>query len=255
MTADHILDLLAAKHHKEVFVSECKNGPSQFTGHLRLDAWVMFKSWTNPRTIGYEVKVSRSDFLADNKWRAYLPYCNEFYFVGPPGIIDVSELSAEAGLLVTSKTGARLFTKRKAPYRALAIPEDLYQYILMCRTRITREWWNDGKGQTEYWRAWLAENRESQEIGRDVSRRIQEVVAERIDKVEGANRDLRMENGALAIVKRLCDELGIDLTRQWSLRDELERAMAKLNGGELCQQLARTEEALAQARKAIEATR
>jgi hypothetical protein len=70
--------LLAKKHESDIFVEECKTGPA---GSRSLDGWAMEKSWANPRIIGYEVKVSRSDFLRDTKWHEYLDTCNEFYFV------------------------------------------------------------------------------------------------------------------------------------------------------------------------------
>lgn len=63
ITAKAILELLRAKHAEDVFVPECKTGPSQGHDHSRFDAWVMKKSWANAATIGYEIKVSRSDFL------------------------------------------------------------------------------------------------------------------------------------------------------------------------------------------------
>src|SRR5690242_5105664 len=108
-----IRKLLAAKHAEDVLVPECKDGPTQGGSHRRMDAWVMSKSWANPCVTGYEIKVSRSDFLGDEKWRTYLPLCNEFYFVAPSGIIEPDELPPEAGLLCVSSTGTVLFRKKK----------------------------------------------------------------------------------------------------------------------------------------------
>ncbi len=51
------------------------------------------------QTSGYEVKISRSDFVADDKWQEYLPFCNKFYFVCPPDLIKLSELPPETGLI------------------------------------------------------------------------------------------------------------------------------------------------------------
>lgn len=48
---------------------------------------------------GYEVKISRSDFKSDDKWTEYLPFCNKFYFVCPPDLIQPSELPKEIGLI------------------------------------------------------------------------------------------------------------------------------------------------------------
>ena len=66
MTSNLIKSLLAVRHAKDVFVEECKNGPTHNTKTLiKLDAWAMSRSWANPHTFGYEIKVSRSDFLSD----------------------------------------------------------------------------------------------------------------------------------------------------------------------------------------------
>jgi len=82
-TADQILNLLLIKHSKDVCVPECKGGPTWFGRHDRMDLWTMARSWAHPRCCAYEIKVSRSDFVNDKKWMAYLEYCNELYFVAP----------------------------------------------------------------------------------------------------------------------------------------------------------------------------
>lgn len=49
--------------------------------------------------IGYEVKVSRGDFLQDRKWSSYTPYFNRFYLATLPGVVVKGELPAEVGHL------------------------------------------------------------------------------------------------------------------------------------------------------------
>ena len=93
-----ILDKLKAKHTDDVFVAECKNGPTHTASHRRLDAWVMKKSWSPITMLGYEIKQSRSDFLQDNKWQAYLPCCHQLYFVCPKGYWDMPGMVFEKSL-------------------------------------------------------------------------------------------------------------------------------------------------------------
>ena len=155
MSADAIVSLLSVRHSEDVFVSECKDGPSQGSGHLRMDAWAMRKSWNNPTTYGYEVKISRSDFVGDDKWNLYLPLCSDFYFVCPSGLIQPGELGPEAGLIYVSATGTKLFLKKKAQRRDVKIPEDLFRYVLMCRAKITREY--DRPVARDQWKDWLKE--------------------------------------------------------------------------------------------------
>ena len=140
VTANQIVSLLARRHTKDVFLSECKTGYSWSRTAVcrRLDAWAMRKSWTKPYSYGYEIKVSRADWLRDRKWEEYLPFCTHFFIVTTPGVITDAkkEIPAEVGWLETSKKGGRLFIKKNAKYRKLQVPEDLYRYILMWRSEI-----------------------------------------------------------------------------------------------------------------------
>jgi len=64
LSSDDLLRLIADRHAEDVFVPQCKDGPTQGYGpKLRvLDAWAMRKSWSQWSTVGYEIKVSRDDF-------------------------------------------------------------------------------------------------------------------------------------------------------------------------------------------------
>ena len=60
------------------FITECKTCSTYFPdpqGLLKFDGLAITKSYTKPNIIGYEIKVSRNDFLQDNKWHLYLQYC------------------------------------------------------------------------------------------------------------------------------------------------------------------------------------
>lgn len=138
LTAKDIILLLAKRHKNDVFVSECKTGSSQYSKTVRFDAWVMKKSWLNPCTIGYEIKVSRSDFTSDTKWQKYLDYCNEFYFVCPDGLIRKEELPKGVGLLWVSRNAKTLYRKRFAETNNIQIPDSIFRYILMSRTTIKK---------------------------------------------------------------------------------------------------------------------
>ena len=84
------------------FITECKNGSTYFPpaqGLLKFDGLAITKSYTKPCIIGYEIKVSRGDFLQDGKWHLYLQYCNEFYFVVPHGLVKKDELPDNVGLI------------------------------------------------------------------------------------------------------------------------------------------------------------
>lgn len=251
-SADHLVKLLAAKHAQDVFVDECKNGPTWTAGpdgHLRLDAWAMKRSYRHPLAIGYEVKVCRQDFEGDEKWRGYLAYCHEFYFVCPTGLIQAAQLPDDTGLLWMSKTGTRLFRKKKARYRPdVKIPEDFYRYILMSRARIDpRGRPEPGRGdKAAFWREWLEREQDMKDVGWRVSRRLKTLIREQIDTVASKNEILRAENEKLAVVKALVEEMGIPLY-QWGYKESVQKKiedLQKLLPEDFRQNLERAEQAV-----------
>ena len=134
ITEQQIIDVLASKHTRDLFVPHCKTGPSWGGGKpMIFDAWVMPYSWTKP-IIGYEIKTDHSDFKWDRKWPGYLEFCNLFYFVCPWGLIDLKEVPKEAGLCYLTKTGASVrYIKRSPVHWWHMIPPSIFQYVLMWR--------------------------------------------------------------------------------------------------------------------------
>lgn len=206
VTADVVVKLLAERHAEDVFVPECKDGPTQSGPHMRLDAWAMKKSWAHPAVFGYEVKVSRSDFLGDDKWRGYLRTCNSFYWVCPQGLISLSEVAEEAGLIYVTSSGGRLYMKKKAPYRDVVIPESIWRYILMCRARIGAETEDINRKQhgREYWQKWLTDRATDKELGYMVSR----AVRGHVEDVERESRRLEKKMAQYDDVRATLQKLG-----------------------------------------------
>ena len=233
ISAQKIVNLLAVKHSADMFVPECKDGPSYgrdpVTGksHLRMDAWVMNRSWANACITAYEVKVSRSDFLADNKWTDYLPLCNCFYFVCPTELIALEEVPAGTGLIYVSKTGTRLFTKRKAPRREVEIPESLWRYVLMCRTRIDTERSFRATSQEQYWKTWLKTKREKRKIGYEVSRQLRQHLDRQRERRERAEALVAGYEQFRAKLR----ELGIDPDKpihSWSAERQIGEVLGRI---------------------------
>lgn len=76
--------------------------------------------------IGYEIKVSRSDFRAEMRKphkRAWgVAITNEFYFAVPAGLVTPDEVPADCGLLYVTRGGSRVVSR--APItRALPLPQ------------------------------------------------------------------------------------------------------------------------------------
>ncbi len=225
INARQLVDLLAVRHSKDVFVSECKTGPTQCgPGVQSMDAWAVRKSWAHPLAIAYEVKVSRSDFVHDDKWRGYLEYCNQFYFVAPPKLINPNELPAEAGLLVCSANATRLYTKKKSPYRDVTLPDSLYRYILFSRASIHRP----GKQQEDYagfWRRWLRGKQDLSDMGKRVSKRLQERFREEIYFRDTKQDRLTKDIDRLTNAQKMLTALGFTADHvplEYSIRERLD---------------------------------
>lgn len=220
MTANKILSLLENKHINDVFIPECKNGSTWFTNHRRLDAWAMPKSWTNLKFIGYEIKVNRSDFLNDNKFQEYYKMCNELYFVTPKGLCQTNEIPEDCGLLEVSSTGNRLFTRKKAKYRKIDFPEDLFVYILMCRAKITKE--KNLGSEINYWQQWLEEKENKQSLGHAVSKKLKQNYEEKIINVQNKQKELENRLNKYDEFKKLLENIGItDNDSVWNARDKI----------------------------------
>jgi len=223
--AGRIGRLLAEKHSRDVFVAECKDGPSH-GGHRRMDAWVMAKSWSKPLVTVYEIKVSRSDFIKDEKWHNYLPLCNKFVFVCPHGLIAPEEIPQDCGLMWVSKTGNRLFTKRKAVYRDVVIPNSVFIYILMWRVQVCRE--HEVGGQDyEYWKGWLEQKEEKKRAGHEVTRQIGKLSSDRIAVAEMENSRLKSQIRDLEGIKVFLEELQI-APGAWNVKERIQERMKLL---------------------------
>lgn len=206
ISAKQILELLAAKHSDDVFVPECKDGPSG-TGMARLDAWAMKKSWANPQMIGYEIKVSRADFLRDTKWPAYLSMCHELYWVTPWKMVMPEEIPDGTGLMWVTNTGTRVQVKRKAPHRDIQVPANVMAYILMCRTAVHGERLQQSKA--EYWRDWLAKHRDDQVMGSEVRYQIARQIRTTLEQAERRAKNAEQRLKAFEDLERELDSMGI----------------------------------------------
>lgn len=179
---------LAERHKDDLFLTEVKNGPtySATKGELLIiDALAIKKSWANPRIDGYEIKISRSDFVRDNKFQGYMQMCNAFWFVTVKGIATEAEIPDEAGWIEYNPKRKTLYTRKKAPYREIEIPVKMFYYIMM--TRLDSDRYPFFSSREEYIKAYLEHKIETRELAfRLKSRLIEQVAA-----LEKQNKELR----------------------------------------------------------------
>jgi len=221
-----LLALLAERHKSDVFVPECKNGPTQIktARQLRLDAWAMPRSWVPLRFFGYEIKVSRSDFLKDDKIPAYLPLCTDLYVACQRNLIQPEELPAEIGLLWASDNASRFFTKRKAVHRNISPPIELFAYILMCRTKIKCEL--GPIDRMEHYKRMLQERKD---LGRSICKAMNREISDRVKGAELRADEAEAKALQLQNVERAFKELGFDPSSvggYYNIRSRLRSALS-----------------------------
>ena len=251
VTSTEIKKALAKYHPKAYFITECKTCSTYFPdpqGVLIFDGLAVTKSYTHPCIIGYEIKVSRSDFLGDNKWHLYLQYCHEFYFVVPAGLIAKGEIPENVGLIYYYPEQGKLLKKRKAVYRNIEEPVGIYKYIIY--SRLDQERLPFYEDRAEYARDYLADQKEKRKIGagcgskmakdlRDCQERL-----ERLNNVEVQLEQLRMIEKILEkqqilgwhwyrniddTLKDLDDALGSSYPKELGrVEDDLQRALETL---------------------------
>lgn len=168
------------------FITECKTCSTYFPdpqGLLKFDGLAITKSYTKPNIIGYEIKVSRNDFLQDNKWHLYLQYCNEFYFVVPKGLVKKEELPDHVGLIYFNPDTKGLRTVKKALYRQIEEPVGVYKYIIFSRLEEDRiPFYND---RAEYCKDYLEDKVVKSAISTTLSRLVgQGLYADILNKQE-----------------------------------------------------------------------
>lgn len=196
-TAATILEALQAKHFADLYTEELCLGPAL---SQRLDAWAAPRSWANWATHGYEVKVSRGDWMSDQKLHHYREYVHHLWIVCPWGLIPPNEVPDFAGLLWLTKTGARLLRKKLAPRQDPAQVMVAMQSALLGRARLARRGGrlSDGETRRSMLEAVVEDEKRRKEIGWIVGGHVRELQS----KVDSGERAIkRLE----AIEQRLRD--------------------------------------------------
>lgn len=189
ITSTDIKKALANLHCKDFFITECKNGSTYFPpsqGLLKFDGLAITKSYTQPCITGYEIKVSRGDFLQDDKWHLYLQYCNKFYFVVPAGLIKKEELPDDVGLIYYYPESGTLRSKKKALYRDIEEPVGIYKYIIYSRLDQDRLPFYESKA--DYAADYIADKAYKKIIGKTFGTKITKELQEANERLEKLKR-------------------------------------------------------------------
>lgn len=211
------------------FITECKNGSTYFPpaqGLLKFDGLAITKSYTKPCIIGYEIKVSRGDFLQDGKWHLYLQYCNEFYFVVPRGLVKKDELPDNVGLIYYNPDTQALRTVKKALYRQIEKPVGVYEYIIFSRLEEDRIPFYEEKA--EYARAYLEDQKDKKYIGSMLGSKMAKELEEAYKRLEAVkHKEVNIERWEkVEKLLRKHDLLGWSWYKDDSWLEDLEKALS-----------------------------
>lgn len=206
VTSTEIKKALSSKHCNDFFLTECKNGSTYFPpeqGLLKFDGLAICKSYSRPCITGYEIKVSRGDFLQDAKWHLYLQYCNEFYFVVPKGLIAKDELPDNVGLIYYYPETGTLRKKKKALWRDIEEPVGVYKYIIFSRLEKDRLPFYESRA--EYAKAYLEDKREKRRLGKDFGSKLAKDLIEaqtRLSALENAERKINLLEQLIQVMEK-----------------------------------------------------
>lgn len=226
--ADQIKLALSKRHTDDLFLTEVKTGSTWNNSELlKFDALAMKKSWANPCLMGYEVKVSRSDFMKDQKWPGYMAYCNRFSFVCPKGLIAKDELPHEVGLIYYYPDTGALRTERAAKHRIIEIPPDIYKYMLMSRTESDSHPFFSSR--REMLQAYVSDKSDRARLGKEVGSKLVVEIRElrkQVKDVDWEKARLQRDSDLLQHVRELLADYGIRLGAWNKWEDELRQRLS-----------------------------
>ena len=158
------------------FMTQVKNGATFSSSDLLiLDGVAVSKSWVKQRIVGYEIKVSRWDFLQDKKRPYYMQYVNDFYFICPADMIKKEEMAENVWLKYVYEDGS-IKTIKKAKFMNNPPCVDMLWYIIM--SKLTSEVWRRG------YRGDIEKFIEEKWSARDLGRRFSSKLINKLQKLE-----------------------------------------------------------------------
>ncbi|MGE6260891.1 MmcB family DNA repair protein [Heyndrickxia sporothermodurans] len=226
VTAQDIKYALSQKHREDFFLTEVRNGSTWMSRELSImDGLAIKKSWAKPCLTGYEIKVSRSDFMNDEKWPVYKELCHRFYFACPTGLIQADELPDDVGLVWFNPDKKTLYTRKKAKFRNIEMSTDLFYYIII--SRLENEKHPFFSSQRELLEQYIIDKVSKQELGRRVGSKLMNDLVE----LEKENRNLQRKLERLeqneSDFKRIQEVMrknGLNMYR-WNAAEELDKAL------------------------------
>lgn len=224
-------------------------GPS---GSPRPDVFVLHRSYSKPRPMAFEIKISRSDLRSDTtsgKWQSYLKYAGSVVFAVPDGLCTVADIPDGCGLIVRKAATWRYV--RKPTVQAVSLSMDATMKLLMDgvdRVRSARqvtartvEGWREHKAVREKFGVAVARAAKDIHAAEEYLAHINSQAEAEVARRERAYREEIARGKAKAaeaneIRAELCKLLGVpESAHVWQLRQALDNARRNLSADERVQ--------------------
>lgn len=139
-------DMKSEEVYEQLKRKECWNNiliPEYTYGDLRIDAMIVDTEHKWLR--GFEIKVTRSDFLSDEKWENYSTLCSSLSVVCPWGLIKRDEIKPPFGLLYVSRNGAYQWERRPKNFQKREALAWRFLYYKVIETEFKRLFWDSSR--------------------------------------------------------------------------------------------------------------
>lgn len=237
MTLATMLDALRARHLRERGWC-CLDEVSDDHARRRTDLVALY-TWGKPYAVGYEIKLTRADWLReldDPSKRGWIEEtCRFRWFAAPKGVVELSELPAGWGLILVSDAG-KARRKLAAPAREVpAIPRWLTRQMWKQDVRIIRAQIRqaEAEGQVLEGRLQAREEKVREQEGELRQRHI--ALNQETARLEGVWRDLVKLAGVdvrwnQTKIRRTAEELyqGMEQRAAQRVREQAERALLEI---------------------------
>lgn len=172
------------------------------SGSVRPDVWTLLKSYRNPCSLAYEVKISVSDFRSDatsGKWQNYLAFSRAVYFAVPEGLITKADVPPRCGLIVRHAEKWRVALKPTFQVQPL-IDADVWLKLLMDGTQ--RE-----EKRTELRARELNDWRTAESVRRKYGAELARTLSNRDDALRELERQRLMAAAGLDTARQISDSI------------------------------------------------
>jgi hypothetical protein len=231
MNSHQIKKALSERHTKDYFMTEALCGPA---GSQRFDAYAITKSWMNLKYTGYEIKVSRGDFLQDEKWRGYLPFCNEFWWVCPKDLIKKEEIPEGCGLIYVYPETMAMRKIIRPKFRKIEHPVEILLYIVFWKKSSNPYPFFNSKA--EFFKAWLENKENNRNLGYNVSKALQKEF-EKLRNVDDKNKRLEKDLESFEKLKNMLRQEGVRFYGDLEMLSEVSKRLKTTVPNDILQNL------------------